>query len=301
MNIVAALVYWVIVSVWLLVLGTIAWFYAHNPRAFGTTRLLLAVLAIDATRNVFENIYFGLYFGSQYGLLAPEMAQVLGRPALLILPKLLNIVAGCTVLGLLLMRWLPLAVRERGNSEQRVSDLETLAAVDWLTGLYNRRHFEALARAELARSQRYMRPVSVLMIDIDHFKAVNDRFGHAAGDQVLRAIAALLVADKRDADVAARLGGEEFALLLPETTDLAAVQFAERLRQKVRDHAPTAQGEKLAITISIGVAGVTATTSGIEMLVRSADEALYEAKGGGRDRVSLWRPHAAVVQREAAE
>jgi diguanylate cyclase (GGDEF)-like protein len=301
MHVVAALVYWVIVSVWLMVLGTIAWFYAHNPRAFGTTRLLLAVLAIDAVRNVFENIYFGLYFGSLYGLLAPEMAQILGHPALLILPKLLNIVAGCTVLGLLLMRWLPLAVRERGKSEQRVSDLETLAAIDWLTGLYNRRHFEALARAELARSQRYMRPVSVLMIDIDHFKAVNDRFGHAAGDQVLRAVAALLVADKRDADVAARLGGEEFALLLPETTDLAAVQFAERLRQKMRNHASTVQGEKLAITISIGVAGATATTSGIEMLVRSADDALYDAKRGGRDRVSLWRPHAAAVQREAAE
>lgn len=282
-------------------LATIAWFYARNPRAFGTTRLLLAVLAIDTTRNVFENIYFGLYFGSQYSLLAPEMAQVLGRPALLILLKLLNIVAGCTVLGLLLMRWLPLAVRERGKSEQRVSDLETLAAVDWLTGLYNRRHFEGLARAEFARSQRYMRPVSVLMIDIDHFKAVNDRFGHAAGDQVLRAIAALLLADKRDADVASRLGGEEFALLLPETTDLAAVQFAERLRQKVRDHASVAQSEKLAVTISIGVAGATAATSGIEMLVRSADEALYDAKRAGRDRVSLWRPRAAAVPRKAAE
>jgi diguanylate cyclase (GGDEF)-like protein len=118
---------------------------------------------------------------------------------------------------------------------------------------------------------------------------------------VLRAIAALLLADKRDADVAARLGGEEVGLLLPETTDLAAKQFAERLRQKVRSHAPMVQGEKLTITISIGVVGAIATTSGIEMLVRFADEALYDAERAGRDRVSLLRPHAAVVQREAAE
>jgi hypothetical protein len=154
MSLAAALVYWVVVALWLTILGTIVFFYARNPHTFGTTRLLLAVLAIDAFRNVFENVYFGLYFGGQYGIFSPTTTALLGSPSLLIIPKLLNIVAGCVVLGLLLLRWLPLAVRERGSAEQHVSDLETLAAIDWLTGIYNRRHFEALARAEFARCQR---------------------------------------------------------------------------------------------------------------------------------------------------
>ena len=97
---------------------------------------------IDTARNIFENSYFGVYFGSQYGLFPASMAQVLGQPFLLVLPKIVNVIAGCFVLGVLLLRWLPLAIKERGRADQRATDLETLAAVDWLTGLYNRRHFE---------------------------------------------------------------------------------------------------------------------------------------------------------------
>ena len=176
MSLAAALIYWVIVVIWLTVLGTIVYFYIRNPRAFGTTRLLLAVLCIDAIRNIAENIYFGLYFGSRYGFLTADLANLMGQPVLVIVPKVLNVVAGSVVLGLLLFRWLPLAIKERGRAEQRASDLETLAAIDFLTGVYNRRHFEGLARVELARCQRYVRPLSVLMIDIDHFKAVNDAY-----------------------------------------------------------------------------------------------------------------------------
>jgi diguanylate cyclase (GGDEF)-like protein len=95
---------------------------------------------------------------------------------------------------------------------------------------------------------------------------------------------------KRDADVIARVGGEEFALLLPETTEAAAAQLAERLRQQIRDCAPVVDGERLAITVSIGVAGATLKTSGIELLLKNADQALYDAKHAGRDRVVLWRP-----------
>lgn len=208
MNVVAALTYWVIVALWLTVLGTIAFLYIRNPQAFGTTRLLLVVLCIDTFRNVFENVYFGLYFGSVYGFLSPELATVMGAPVLLIIPKFLNIIAGLVVLSLLLMRWLPLAVKERGQAEQRATDLETLASADFLTGLYNRRFFEKLGTVELARSQRYMRPLSMLMIDIDHFKSVNDRLGHAAGDRVLQNVAALCRAKKRESDIVARVGGE---------------------------------------------------------------------------------------------
>jgi hypothetical protein len=145
------LIYWVIVALWLTILGTIIFFYVRNPHTFGTTRLLLAV---DAFRNILENIYFGLYFGSVYEVLPSQLAAVMGHPVLLILRKFLNVAAGSVVLCLLLWRWLPLAVTERSQTEQRASDLETLAAVDFLTGVYNRRHFETLARAELARCQR---------------------------------------------------------------------------------------------------------------------------------------------------
>jgi diguanylate cyclase (GGDEF)-like protein len=303
MSLAAALIYWVIVVIWLTVLGTIVYFYIRNPRAFGTTRLLLAVLCIDAIRNIAENIYFGLYFGSRYGFLTADLANLMGQPVLVIVPKVLNVVAGSVVLGLLLFRWLPLAIKERGRAEQRASDLETLAAIDFLTGVYNRRHFEGLARVELARCQRYVRPLSVLMIDIDHFKAVNDAYGHAAGDLVLKNVVAICRAEKRDPDLLARVGGEEFAMMLPETTEAAAAQFAERLRREVAGTMPTVYGEKLGVTISIGVAGATIRTLGVEALLRCADRALYEAKRSGRDRVVVSKLSDADpdLAREAAE
>lgn len=117
MNLVAALIYWVIVALWLAVLATVITAYVRNPRTFGTARLLLAVVAIDTTRNIIENLYFGLYFGSKYGLFPGEIFGVLGNPVLLIIPKVINIVAGCAVLGVLLLRWLPAAAQERASSE----------------------------------------------------------------------------------------------------------------------------------------------------------------------------------------
>jgi predicted signal transduction protein with EAL and GGDEF domain len=193
MQLFAALIYWAIVALWLTILGTVIYFYIRNPKAFGTTRLLLAVLAIDTTRNIFENNYFG----AQYGLFPSSMTALLGQPVLLVLPKIVNVIAGCFVLGLLLLSWLPLAIKERGRADQHAADLETLAAVDWLTGLYNRRHFETLAQAELARSQRYMQPLTVMMMDIDHFKDVNDTYGRVIGDRVLQALAT--ACEKREA------------------------------------------------------------------------------------------------------
>jgi diguanylate cyclase (GGDEF)-like protein len=208
-------------------------------------------------------------------------------------PKIINVVAGTVVLALLLYQWLPEAVREWAKSQQRTRDLEKLAAIDPLTGISNRRQFESLARAELGRSQRYMRPLSLLMIDIDHFKQVNDRFGHEAGDRVLKFLANVLISAKRASDVVGRIGGEEFAILLPETSKEAALVIAERLRQLAQTCAPAIAGEKLDVTISIGVAAASIRTSGMETLCRQADQALYEAKRSGRNRV--------VAAREVAE
>jgi signal transduction histidine kinase len=129
MALVAALTYWVIVILWLTVLGTLLVFYVRNPRVFGTTRLLLAVVAIDTIRNIVENIYFGIYFGGQYGMFPASVISVLGNPYLLIVPKLINILAGCVVLSLLLLRWLPSAVRERRTVETDAGDARRLASM----------------------------------------------------------------------------------------------------------------------------------------------------------------------------
>jgi diguanylate cyclase (GGDEF)-like protein len=287
MNVAAASIYWVIVVLWVTVLVTVLVSYVKNPRAFGTTRLLLCVLAIDTFRNIFENVYFGVYFGGMYGLFPHVVVTVLGQSLLLIVPKILNILAGCVVLSLLLMRWLPMAVAERELATQYADHLEGLATTDPLTRLYNRRHFETAARAELARFQRYFRPLSMLILDVDHFKSINDRFGHAAGDIVLTAIADACRSIKRASDIAARIGGEEFAILLPETNAEAARTFAERLRREISECAPIIQGEKLALTASVGVAAATRHTTRVSSLLQSADEALYQAKRTGRNRVCV--------------
>jgi diguanylate cyclase (GGDEF)-like protein len=146
-----------------------------------------------------------------------------------------------------------------------------------------------------------MRPLSVMMIDIDHFKTVNDQFGHAVGDRVLKSVADLCRAAKRDSDIVARVGGEEFAIMLPETTEAATMQFAERLRRLARDCALAANGEEIPVTISVGIAGASMRTSGIESLMRDADHALYQAKRSGRDQIVAASHDDPTGMQEAAE
>ena len=285
MQLVAILIYWVVVALWTGVLVTVLFYYTRNPRIFGTARLLLFVVALDTCRNIIENSYFGLFFGSQYGFFPAGIGQLLGNPALLIIPKLINIAAGCFVIGVLLMQWLPKAVRERDRSELLAADLKMLATTDGLTSLVNRRHFDALAHTEWQRFQRYGRPLSLLILDVDKFKLINDRFGHDAGDLVLKAIAQNCNAAKRETDVVARLGGDEFAILLPETGESAAELVAERLRKQIENYSHVFPGDESQISVSVGVAGATLAMSAFEVMLKRADEALYEAKRSGRNRV----------------
>jgi diguanylate cyclase (GGDEF)-like protein len=287
MNMAAAMIYWLIVTIWLTVLTTVIAFYVRDPRTFGTTRLLLAVIAIDTSRNVFENVYFGLYFGGRYEIFPAVFAEVLGKPALLIVPKLANVAAGCVVLGLLLWRWLPAAIRERLKLDETATDLRTMAAIDGMTGLFNRRHFDLLAAAEWERFHRYRRPLSILIVDIDLFKSINDRYGHRVGDRVIVQIAAACRDQQRKPDIIARLGGEEFALLLPETELQGALTVAERLRDIISRNILAIQDDNIAVTVSIGV-GEARAGSTLEDLLDDADMALYEAKGGGRNRVCCY-------------
>ena len=167
------------------------------------------------------------------------------------------------------------------------SEVKRLATTDALTGLSNRRHFLLLAQRLFETARRYGQPLSALMLDVDRFKQVNDRYGHGTGDEVLRAVADRTRRCLRAADLLGRYGGEEFALLLPMTPAIAAhSMLAERIRREVA-HQPieTAAG-RVAITVSIGVASLTPRMESLEHLLMEADARMYEAKAAGRDRVA---------------
>ena len=164
--------------------------------------------------------------------------------------------------------------------------LARLASTDALTELYSRRGWFEQAATEFSRSRRYRRPVSLLLIDLDYFKRVNDTFGHDAGDRLLQTFAAMLRVECRQSDVVGRIGGEEFAILLPETALQAAQRIAERICIASRAlKVATAAGE-ITCTASIGVSGIAADDFTIDDVMLRADAALYEAKRGGRDQ---WR------------
>jgi diguanylate cyclase (GGDEF)-like protein/PAS domain S-box-containing protein len=166
-------------------------------------------------------------------------------------------------------------------------ELRRLATTDALTGTLNRRQFMIVAGLELERAQRHLRPLSVLMLDIDHFKRINDGHGHAVGDEALRLFASACAGILRENDVFGRLGGEEFAILLPETAQDRAADVAERLREKVASLRVPTPGAVLGLgfTTSIGVTQMRVEDATIDVALMRADEALYRAKNSGRDRV----------------
>ncbi len=168
--------------------------------------------------------------------------------------------------------------------------LELLSITDGLTKLHNHRHFQdELARA-FEESQRYNRPLSLVMADIDFFKKINDSYGHAVGDEVLKSISAVFQQSIRSTDLAARYGGEEFALMLPETNLEDAIAFAEKLRSIVDSTAIPTQAGPLRLTISLGVASVPhSRVHSAKDLVITSDKALYRAKRNGRNQVQAER------------
>jgi diguanylate cyclase (GGDEF)-like protein len=183
-------------------------------------------------------------------------------------------------------------ITERRNAEQQLRlaqrELERMAHTDPLTGLYNRRYFMRRLNEEVSRFQRHGSPLSVLVFDLDLFKEVNDAHGHDAGDRALQAIAAVLNEVRRATDVPARMGGEEFALLLPETDCSGATRLAERLRGRIADQPIVdADGNTFNVTASVGVATITELANDAARLLRHADQALYRAKESGRNTVCL--------------
>ncbi|WP_448632186.1 MULTISPECIES: sensor domain-containing diguanylate cyclase [Pseudomonas fluorescens group] len=191
---------------------------------------------------------------------------------------------GALCIALLWLTWLLRRELRRRHRAER--NLAQLASIDALTGLANRRTLDVKLHQEWLRSQRSGQPLSVMMIDADHFKAYNDRHGHQGGDEALRSLAQLIDEHvRRPADLAARYGGEEFAVVVPETTTAGAFTMAQNIRQAVEQLPPPVPGEA-PMTVSIGIATwAKGPYSDLEQLLVAADKALYQAKASGRNRV----------------
>lgn len=183
---------------------------------------------------------------------------------------------------------LEMRVRERTRELQEANEkLQQLAVTDGLTGLYNHRFFQDKLDHEIARAERFAHPVSLCVIDVDHFKHYNDTHGHPKGDEVLKRVAFLLVENVREVDTVARYGGEEFVIVLPETTKEQATQVAEKIRGILeRTEFPREQTQPLGrLTVSVGVGSFPKDGRTSQDVMDRTDEALYRAKAAGRNRV----------------
>jgi len=408
MKLAAVAIYWVIVALWLAVLATIASAYIRDPKRFSAARTLLIIVAIDTIRNLIENGYFGVYFAAQYGFFSSAIADILGDPRFLILPKVINVIAASSVLGLMVLRWLPNALAKHEQAEQTIEqtsaalrheeeerrrlfdssidlilitgrrgnivraspsslanlgyapaemigrnaiafihpdDLENtraemrsartgrhtrnfesrylhkdgrvlifawsgvwsepeqrhfffgrditdnklaeeklrhLAHFDDLTGIANRVTLqEDLQKALSAPEQEHVSPTSVILLDLDGFKDVNDTLGHSVGDDLLRQVAARLARAAQDQATLYRLGGDEFVLAVRNCGDpLVAGGLADKALKAISEPMEIS-GEHIFIGASAGIAVAPNDGSTVDELIASADLALYDAKNAG--------------------
>lgn len=165
--------------------------------------------------------------------------------------------------------------------------LKEMSRLDRLTGLFNRGYWEEQLSLEFMRQQRAGHPTSLMMFDIDHFKPVNDTYGHPAGDEVIRMVARVILETIRGSDVAGRYGGEEFSVILPDTSPDDAAMLAERLRSRIENEVVDVQGIQLQVTVSLGVAGWSSEFASYSEWLEKADQALYYSKEHGRNQVCL--------------
>ncbi len=165
--------------------------------------------------------------------------------------------------------------------------LQQISRIDGLTGLYNRRFWEEQLELEFKRSRRNEKPASLMMLDIDHFKSINDQYGHLAGDQVIRTLATILGHTVRETDICGRYGGEEFCVLLPETSSRRARLVAERVRHQVQETLVHFEQRQIQFTVSLGLAELNHTIQSPVTWLEKTDQALYQAKESGRNQVRI--------------
>lgn len=180
-------------------------------------------------------------------------------------------------------------VSDISENKRTEEELLRLAATDPLTGAFNRREFTALAEQESLRSHRYGRPLSILMLDLDHFKKLNDTYGHAAGDLALQRFTTVCCNTLRNIDIFGRWGGEEFVALLPETDTDGAAVIAERLRKAISENVLVYENHRITFTVSIGIAQYKDSETAIDAPLGRADSAVYDAKKAGRNRIAVYR------------
>ncbi len=268
---------------------------------------LVLVAAMPPTRRLIARLPKGRVRGRWYVMLAFMLLFLLGylgyalafwnrheRPIDLLVPVIFLLGACFVALNAVLSL-------QTVEALLRLSLLEKENIADPLTGVYNRRYLDRRLNEEVSRARRHGLPLTVLMLDIDHFKRINDDHGHQAGDQVLAQFADLTKRQLREPDLVARYGGEEFLVIAPQTTRHDALNLAERLRARIESNTFTvtnmaAQGERLEIrvTCSIGVAGLSDEIVRADMLVHCADKNMYHAKHAGRNRVNADEPAGAL-------
>lgn len=176
------------------------------------------------------------------------------------------------------------------------SKLQREANYDSLSGVYNRRAFNVLARQNFALSKRHSHVMSIIMCDIDWFKNINDTYGHAAGDEVIKEVASTIQDSIRETDIVARYGGEEFMVLLPYTPEREAIFVAEKIRKLIEQNEIKTQGETLQVTVSIGVSGLHSDDKNAEAIIGRSDNALYQAKNSGRNKAFTYDGQEAEAQ-----
>ena len=251
--------------------------YPAEPKPSLSSRLIAAGLVRSVAWIAAVSVLASLAITGLAHLLTPPIVDLLTPSGIAVSIAVPLMVA--PVLGYLLMRMLI-------ESDIARKTVHELAIKDGLTEVYNRRYFMSQLDVEFAKSQRYKTPMAVIMLDADHFKRVNDTYGHGVGDVVLKRIAQTCTTLLRSQDVLARYGGEEFVVLLPQTDGASAVLLAERVRAGIAACVITVNEQPLQVTVSIGVAATPEHAATVAALLNLSDVALYAAKKNGRNQVA---------------
>jgi len=255
------------------------WFYIIFTLPFGSVIFSVRIVRRTLSTVLIPVVYFLAFFQLDWIRITRELVFTGVYLNLMVAMIVLSILLGQMIYNLNRSNFFQ--SRERKKQRRRI---RTLANHDQLTGLYNRRKIEERIREEFKRSLRYDLRLTIMIIDLDHFKHVNDTFGHQTGDQVLEEVGEIIQSTTRRSDLAARYGGEEFCVVLPETGIDQSLDRAERLREQLKERTFQSNGEEFSVTCSIGVARLEDEEEYSELMER-ADDLLYEAKHEGRDCV----------------